>query len=592
MSWYKQSQVNKTENIVFDIYSKITNNIEGSWTVTSDTKKMPTYQMQSYRIITMDGKNVKKPGDYFWVEVKMFTYKALNILHPWDGTYERAENWQQGVKSKLKDLGGNWKEEEKKRWEALKRIQPEDSSTYDDQYGNKLIEFYVLIYGKKPDGKEPPTSFNKLQEFFGKGDMEKIGSIHKGIDTPSEIVQYVQSVINNYYSEDNDGGEENFPSQPYIPLESINYNPELVNASMNWYKKIIYAQIWETDTDDSFEEVLQSFYELEYKYQSLKNFPFTGMPQRYENILEKVKDSLEDSMLKLKDVLVATFNGWLESHALTDPAQWAKKRMDPYGTGAYDYIESIGAGEALGGVVGEYLDYKHNKQMHNENIEQGFSEMLSIALKEPEKYPSLQGLSDLYLRDQEERYNNELYDVGFETFGENYVGQAFESEEAAETWIEEQIENFDLSEHVYDTGMEDFISSLQYSGMSPEQFIQDLNQNLVFPMWMDYWGAMGIEGTREMAEEAYEGLVSANSFEEFHQALEVAIQTCHQNGSMLEYLEQYGGEYNYSSPEMIEITMLELTEGKSNSEWDKQLKEIGVKIPLSVRKYNLEVAKT
>ena len=102
---------------------------------------------------------------------------------------------------------------------------------------------------------------------------------------------------------------------------------------------------------------------------------------------------------------------------------------------------------------------------------------------------------------------------------------------------------------------------------------------------------MGIDTTRELAEEAYEGLVSANTFEEFHLALEVAIQTCHQNGSMLEYLEQYGGEEYGSDPSEIEDIMNELTEGKSNANWDKQLKEVGVKVPIAVRKHNLEVAR-
>ena len=41
---------------------------------------------------------------------------------------------------------------------------------------------------------------------------------------------------------------------------------------MNWYKKILYAQIWATDSDDSFEENLKSFYELEYKHYSLNTF--------------------------------------------------------------------------------------------------------------------------------------------------------------------------------------------------------------------------------------------------------------------------------------------------------------------------------
>jgi len=251
MNWYKQSQANQTENIAYDIYSKISDNIEGSWTILSDTKMMPTFQLQSYRIIKLDGKDVKRVGDYFWIEVKIFIYKALNILHPWSGTYENAENWQQGVASKLKDYGkhtgGDWKEEETKRWEALKKLKPEDSSTYDDQYGNKLIEFHIQVYGKKPDGKAAPTSVDKLKLFFEKGDVERIGVSHKGHDTPSEIAQYVQTTIDNYYKGDNDendrvepinptGGGYMEPEVTYDQIDSPVFAPSLAQHK-NWYKK-------------------------------------------------------------------------------------------------------------------------------------------------------------------------------------------------------------------------------------------------------------------------------------------------------------------------------------------------------------------
>ena len=143
---------------------------------------------------------------------------------------------------------------------------------------------------------------------------------------------------------------------------------------------------------------------------------------------------------------------------------------------------------------------------------------------------------------------------------------------------------------VSDFGKEELMSLLEGQGQM-EKFMIDLNQYIVFPLWYDYWGSMGIDTTREMAEEAYEDLTNANSFKEFHKALEVAIQTYHQNGLMLDYLSEYGNEYTSASPEDIESIMLELTEGKINAEWDKQLKEIGVKIPIVVRKHNLEVAK-
>jgi hypothetical protein len=349
---------------------------------------------------------------------------------------------------------------------------------------------------------------------------------------------------------------------------------------MNWYGKLILAAIWDTDGDGSFEDNLKDMAELEYKLYALNSWPFSGMPQRQANISKKLEEELWGVLEELKPPLENTFSTWLSAHALTDPNQWAEQRMDPYGTGAYDYVESIGAAEALGGVVDEYLNYKHNKQYHTESIAQGFSEMLSLALQEPEKYPSIQGLSDLYARDHEEMLNNELYDQGFETFGENYLGEAFESEEAAEAWIENQAENFDLSEHMFDTGMEDFTASLEYAGISVERFMHELDQNLVFPMWMSYWGGMGIEGTRELAQEAYEMLQNASTRQETIIAINHAIDVNHQNGAMIEHMENYSG-LDDVHPGRIKEMMDSIEGGGFVPEWNEELKQIGVSIPES-----------
>lgn len=349
----------------------------------------------------------------------------------------------------------------------------------------------------------------------------------------------------------------------------------------NWFGKFLYASIWDTDSDGSFEDNLKAMAELEYKLYAINTWPFSGMPQRQANIAQKLEEELWGVLEELKTPLENTFRSWLSAHALTNPSEWAAGRMDPYGMGAYDYIESMGEEAAITGVVDEYLRYKHNNQGgYPESIEQGFSEMLSSALQQPENFPSLQGLSDLYARDEEERYMNELSDEGFETFGENYVGQPFESEEAAEQWIEEQISNFDLSEHMYDTGMENFIYSLQYSGISLEQFLQELNQHIVFPMWMNYWGAMGIEGTRELAQEAYDRLENASNLQDTIVAINHAIDVNHQNGAMIEHMESYSGLDSVDTQSITNM-MDEIASGSFVPEWNEELKQIGISVPKS-----------
>lgn len=359
---------------------------------------------------------------------------------------------------------------------------------------------------------------------------------------------------------------------------------------MNWYNRIRYAQVWEVESDESFIEELKAFYELEYKYQSLKNFPFEGMDKRYQNIFKNVEEALTYTMDNLKGILLSTFSGWLDTHALTDPATWASKRSDPHGEG---YMSSYDAEEALDGVIWEYIRYNNGGQIPINNkpdTSQVFSDMLDQAMADPKKFTSLQGVLSIIQTGERERFVEELYNDGFENFGINQRGEAFQSEKEAEAYIEEMVEGVDIQEFVSSFGKEELLSLLEGQGQM-YNFIIELNQHIVFPLWYAYWSAMGIDTTRELAEEAYEGLNNASNIDEFHLALEIAIQTYHQNGSMLDYLESYGGEEYGSDPQEIEDIMKELTEGKGNAAWDKQLRSIGVKIPRKVVKHNLEQAK-
>ncbi len=357
---------------------------------------------------------------------------------------------------------------------------------------------------------------------------------------------------------------------------------------MNWYGKILFAQVWDVEGDNSFEEDLKAFYELEYKYQSLKNFPFSGHPKRYQNIFTKVENSLQDAMESLRDTLISTFGGWLDSHALTNPAQWAERRTDPHGSG---FMGSYDAEEALDGIIGEYIRYKYTggrfDPYNQPNTSSVLSEIMDQALAMSEQFSSLKGVVNTL--QVGERLENELYSDEFENFGENERGEAFQSEEEAEAYIEEMVENVNVSDFMFNFGKEELLSILDGMGQM-ENFLVKLNQYIVFPVWYEYWKAMGIDTTRELAQEAYEELVNAKSFEQFHRALEIAIQTCHQGGSMLDYLSDFGGRETESSPEDIEGLMNELTDGKMNSGWDEQLKEIGVQLPISVIKRNLEQA--
>jgi len=177
--------------------------------------------------------------------------------------------------------------------------------------------------------------------------------------------------------------------------------------------------------------------------------------------------------------------------------------------------------------------------------------------------------------------NEKLYSSGFETFGEDQRGEAFVSEEEAEAYVEEIANNFDLSDYIYGIGTENFMNSLSYAGIYPESFIAELAQNLVFPLWLNYWQAMGIEGTRESVEEAYNMLKKEGDISNEIMAINHALNVTHQSGDMIDYLEQHLMGVDVNS---IKSLLDDLSSNTYIPEWNKELKEIGVKIPVSVSK--------
>jgi len=80
---------------------------------------------------------------------------------------------------------------------------------------------------------------------------------------------------------------------------------------MNWFYKIITAQIWRIDKKSGFSESLVSLYELEYKLDALKRYNFYGHPKRRENIIKGLENSLDIiyKKIKINHLLILLKNG-------------------------------------------------------------------------------------------------------------------------------------------------------------------------------------------------------------------------------------------------------------------------------------------
>lgn len=347
----------------------------------------------------------------------------------------------------------------------------------------------------------------------------------------------------------------------------------ITSATIDWYDFYRYAQIWNVEYNGSGEELasqIAAMYELEYKFSMLRTRPFRGMPKRRENILNQLQNKLSEVILMIRDRLVPVFWKWLEFHALLSPETWARKRV----------AEEVEGGEiqsAYENAISEYDRYVINsgRQSNKLNSAKTFMGMIGQATSNISNFPALARLFSLGLVDYKDSLKEDLSGEGIEAFGERY-GKEFKDINEAELFVDNlTINDVDPEYLLYFEDMSGFVDSAERMGYA-EDILVELLKNLVFPGWFDYWGAQGIEETRENLENIYKELKAINPEDVGNGAaiISIALNASHQNGSMLDHIENDTGE---SSTE-IKHTLDEMSRGVYVEKWNKQLREIGVQI--------------
>tara|TARA_Y100000310_G_scaffold55023_1_gene50435 strand:+ start:17301 stop:18392 length:1092 start_codon:yes stop_codon:yes gene_type:complete len=355
---------------------------------------------------------------------------------------------------------------------------------------------------------------------------------------------------------------------------------------VSWYSKIIVAQVWDVGTDGSFIDELNRVYELEYKRSMIINNEFQGMEERKYNIIQKLEDELWEAIGNVKGTLLSVFSTWLKSHALTNPEQWAQARFDGldekfgeemYGEGGEEQI--------LQSTISEYMEYKNpggNKfdpYHRGPSLETGFSQIIQEMSSSPEMFPSLQPIQDLYIEGEREYlYNAASSDVDEINDRFNTEFEDTDTDGAMEFIENVDLSDLDISDYIYGTDMESFIRLMQQAGVSLGQFVTEINQNLIFPLWYGKWSQEGIDDTRAIVEDIYKRLqTDTRDIGQELASVNIAINTTHQTGDMLDYLEDYSEAGEYSDPKEIKQVMTQLSEGRSVPRWNKELREVGVK---------------
>lgn len=332
---------------------------------------------------------------------------------------------------------------------------------------------------------------------------------------------------------------------------------------MNWYKLLKFAQIWDVETEGTFADNLRRVYELEYKYNALNNYDFTGMPQRRENILGKLETELEDALDKVEEPIKETFKSWLSEHALLDPEQWAIARTDQI----YEY------GDAHQAFMNMLYEYMHYTGRGHGSQDETFVRLINEAAGDAGRFPSFNRYFDIYAAEYKENMLNELGNVGLEEFGRIY-GQEFVNEEEAIEFVENYFNRDFIADNLSQYDIETVVGGFENVGLDYD-IIVEFFANVTFPVWYLYWKQQGIDKTRRAVETIFNMLENAQTPGERIAAIFQALNAVHQTGPMIDKIEEHLGE---DATEIIE-TMDELSGGTSVPKWNKELRTVGVKVP-------------
>ena len=343
----------------------------------------------------------------------------------------------------------------------------------------------------------------------------------------------------------------------------------MYQVANNWYKRIKYAQIWYVESDGSFQDELFKMHKLEYELFMIREKPFSGLPQRKENIIKKVEKELKNAMKNVKGRLIRLYEEWLVNHAILEPEKWAEQR-------AIELAEAESIEQRFAGAITEYETYAYKKgERIGISFDQSFREILDKISQNIEAFPSLKNLLEVMAQDYKDNVMKvDAYD-DLEDFNENYRTNFIDPQQA-EQYIDNMTADdmgFDLMEYISSGGWKDFLSFMEENA-DMEQFLREFYKNMVFPVWYAHWKEKGIDETRENIENIYKELIEPHNLKEESIIINRALGAAHQSGEMLDYLEEEISEKSGDIKNLLD----NFTKGTDVPVWDKELKTIGVQV--------------
>lgn len=303
-------------------------------------------------------------------------------------------------------------------------------------------------------------------------------------------------------------------------------------------------------------ENLEALYELEYKHSMLRSKPFEGVPQRRENMLERLGQVAYSLAATVARQILEVYDEWLSKHAISDPHEWADARVRD----AEEVEGEITTGEEITSAIeatwteyDRYVYYEGGFPPGGAKL-RGPDDSEIVQRMREGKLPSLQATAEAMMQDENENMADE---------------EDFEPYDDPADFLESIIDAYG--------SLIELLQGLDwgYVEAEPSDLLRELYATLVFPAWFAHWKPLGIVETRGRIEEAAKTLEAIESnpqqlpVQQLFGKMNEIVNIAHQNGEMVEYLEE---RFN------IDATFLEQLSERDTADWNEELQQLGVKI--------------
>jgi len=224
MNWFsKFAGKARIEDMPNHIFQSVSHIVGGDWGVLETRKLMPSYRLQKYGVIEMQGANVKTEGDRYYFKCFWEINKHLNMEYP-PGYF--ADN---------NPPGGKWwgpsNSQERDVKEREYGSPYEEVRSFDSQIGHKLLTFRCFAEGWRPgmmpgdeiDSKEHMQLHQYPIPIARKGDprfdMERIDGV-EGLTTPYEVAEWLKKEIDRWWNNRGGRGGDSDPQLDPTPSPS------------------------------------------------------------------------------------------------------------------------------------------------------------------------------------------------------------------------------------------------------------------------------------------------------------------------------------------------------------------------------------